>query len=111
MSSGQQHITSPDQHEDHPGQSLVTTDHDVIRQWADERGATPSTVPGSEYDGRPGRLLFDFGGSGGERLEHVSWDDWFRTFDERGLRFIYQEHKKDGQTSNFFQLQNPDRDS
>ncbi|GAA2637682.1 hypothetical protein SMC26_37740 [Actinomadura fulvescens] len=105
----EQHVTSPDQGEERPGRSLVTTDHDVIRQWAEERGAEPATVPGSEYDGRPGRLLFDFPGYGGEDLEKISWDDWFRTFDERKLNFIYQEHKSDGAQSNFFQLENPGR--
>ncbi|WP_285566157.1 hypothetical protein [Actinoallomurus iriomotensis] len=86
----------------------MTTDHDVIRQWAEARGAKPVTVPGSDYGGRPGRLLFDFPGYGGEDLEEISWEDWFRTFDERKLNFLYQEHKKDGAPSNFFRLENPD---
>lgn len=105
----QQEVTSPREHEERPGRSLVTTDHEVIRRWAEDRGAEPSTVPGSEYEGRPGRLMFDFPGYGGENLEHISWDDWFRTFDERELNFLYQEHKKDGSQSNFFQLENPAR--
>ncbi|MBV2362310.1 hypothetical protein ACFPZ0_06435 [Streptomonospora nanhaiensis] len=107
----QQQIDSPDQHEERPGKSLVTTNHDVIRQWAEERDARPATVPGSEYDGRPGRLLFDFPGYSGEKLRHIDWDEWFEAFDERGLNFIYQEHKKDGQPSNFFQLENPTENS
>lgn len=105
----EQQVTSTDEHEERPGKSLVTTDHEVIRRWAEERGAEPSTVPGSEYEGRPGRLRLDFPGYGGENLEHISWDDWFRTFDERELNFIYQEHKKDGAQSNFFRLENPAR--
>jgi len=106
----QQDVTSPEEHEERPGRSLVTTDHDVIRQWAEERGAQPATVPGSEYEGRPGRLLLDFPGYGGQDLEHISWDDWFRTFDERKLNFLYQEHKKGGSESNFFRLENPGQD-
>ncbi|GLZ12702.1 hypothetical protein Acsp04_29370 [Actinomadura sp. NBRC 104425] len=106
----QQHVTSPEEHEDRPGRSLVTTDHDSIRQWAEERGAKPATVPGSEYGGRPGRLLLDFpGGSRSENLREISWDDWFATFDERNLNFIYQEHKADGSQSTFFRLENPGR--
>ncbi|GLW67202.1 hypothetical protein Arub01_54450 [Actinomadura rubrobrunea] len=105
----QQHVTSPEEHEERPGRSLVTTDHDVIRHWADERGAKPATVPGSEYEGRPGRLLLDFPGGGGEDLQEISWDDWFRTFDDRKLNFIFQEHKADGSPSNFFRLENPGR--
>ena len=102
-------IESPEEHEEHPGKSLVTTDHDVIRQWAEERGAVPATAPGSEYDGRPGRLLLDFPGYGGEGLQHISWDDWFAGFEARKLNFIYQEHTKDGSQSNFFRLENPAR--
>jgi hypothetical protein len=40
----------------------------------------------------------------------VSWEDWLNTFDKRGLTFVYQESKKDGQQSNFFRLTNPDRE-
>ncbi|RBQ21141.1 hypothetical protein DP939_07295 [Spongiactinospora rosea] len=100
-------IRSTEEHENHPGETLVTTDHDVIGNWARERGAEPATVPGTEHDGRPGVLRLDFPGYGGQRLKHLDWDEWFRTFDERGLRFIYQEHLKDGKPSNFFRLENP----
>jgi hypothetical protein len=108
--SGPKEITSPEEHEDHPGQTLVTRNHDVIRRWAEERNATPATVPGTEHDDHPGVLRFDFPGYGGEDLQHISWDDWFRAFDERNLRFIFQEHKKDGAQSNFFRLENPERE-
>lgn len=101
---------SPDEHEDRPGQTLATRHHDVIRRWAEERGAKPATVPGSEHNGRPGVLRFDFPGYGGQSLKETSWDEWFRTFDERHLVFLFQEHKADGKLSNFFQLDNPERE-
>src|SRR3954454_21875553 len=69
-----QEITSPDDDPERPGRSLVTTHHDVIREWAEARGAVPSTVPGTEHDGHLGVLRFDFPGYGGDGLEHVSWD-------------------------------------
>jgi hypothetical protein len=95
--------------ETQPGQTLQTKDPEVIRRWAEARGAQPATVPGSEHDGHPGVLTFDFPGYGGERLQHISWDDWLRTFQERNLTFVYQEHKKDGAQSNFFCLVRDDR--
>jgi hypothetical protein len=56
-------------------------------------------------------LRFDFPRGGrDERLREVSWDDWFATFDERRLNFIYQQERTDGRQSNFFQLENPDRE-
>ena len=44
------------------------------------------------------------------RLREVSWEEWFDTFDQRGLNFIYQEQRSYGTQSNFFQLENPDRE-
>lgn len=70
----------------------------------------PSTVESTEQNGRPGVLRLNFPGYGGQNLKEVSWDEWFATFDERRLVFIYQEHKTNGATSNFFRLDNPDRE-
>jgi len=103
-------ITSPDDHEDHPGQSLVTRDHEVIRQWAEERGASPATIPGTQRGNRVRMLRFDFPGYGGAALEKIAWEKWFEPFDERNLAFHFQEHKADGSLSNFFRLDSPDRE-
>ncbi len=102
-------LHTPDEHEDRPGQSLATRSHEVIRRWAEERGAKPVTAAGTEHDGRPGVLRFNFPGFGGGNLQEIGWDDWFRTFDERQLVFVFQEHKTDGSQSNFFRLDNPER--
>lgn len=103
-------IESPEQHAERSGQTLATRNHDVIRQWAEERGAVPATVPGTERDGRPGVLRFDFPDFGGARLRAVDWDEWFETFDERRLVFLFQEQMKSGSQSNFFRLDSPDRE-
>lgn len=103
-------IQSPEEHEEHPGESLATRSHEVIQMWAEERGGQPATVPGTEHDNRPGVLRLNFPGYGGQGLQPISWEDWFRSFDERHLVFVYQEHKSDGHTSNFFRLDNPERE-
>jgi predicted HTH domain antitoxin len=106
-----QEITSVDDEPERPGRSLVTTDHEVIRQWAEARKGVPTTVDGTEHDGRPGVLRFDFPTGGREkRLREISWEQWFRTFDERRLNFIYQQERSDGKQSNFFRLESPDRE-
>jgi hypothetical protein len=110
MATKEHVVTSVDDHEEHAGETLVTRDHEVIQQWAEERGATPATVSGTEHGDHLGVLRFDFPGYGGDTLEHVSWDEWFKTFDDRGIEFVYQEHKSDGSDSNFFRLRNPDRE-
>lgn len=104
-----QEVTSPEDEPEREGRSLVTTHHEVIKQWAEARNAVPATVEGTEHEGHLGVLRFDFGGDNKD-LRHVSWDEWFATFDERRLNFIYQEQRSDGSESNFFQLENPERE-
>ncbi|HEX2986660.1 MAG TPA: hypothetical protein VHS06_00575 [Chloroflexota bacterium] len=103
-------IRSPQEHEERPGESLGTRSHEVIQQWAEERGGQPATVPGTEHEGRPGVLRFNFPGYGGQGLQPISWEEWFRTFDERDLVFLFQEHKSNGDMSNFFRLDSPHRE-
>lgn len=101
-------IHSPSDHEDHPGQTLATRNPDVIRQWADERKAQPATTPGGDAE-NPRVLRFDFPDYDRE-LMPVSWEAWLRTFDDRDLVFLYQEHMKAGNQSNFFRLDSPRRE-
>ncbi|WP_051684050.1 Rho termination factor N-terminal domain-containing protein [Blastococcus sp. URHD0036] len=104
-----QEITSPDEDPERAGRSLVTTSHEVIRQWAEERGGEPATVPGTEHGDHLGVLRIDFGGDNAD-LRKVSWDEWFATFDVRELNFIYQEERTDRNQSTFFRLENPHRE-
>ncbi|MEA3551908.1 MULTISPECIES: hypothetical protein [Micrococcaceae] len=36
--------------------------------------------------------------------------EWFEKSDSRGLNFIYQQQRSDGQQSNIFRLENPGRE-
>lgn len=86
-------------------EAKVTTDHDEIRQWAEERGAQPSCVRGTGGKGDIGMLRLDFPGySGEDSLEPISWDEWFEKFDERGLALLHQETTAGGERSNFNKL-------
>ena len=100
---------SPREHEDRPGQTLATREPDVIQAWAKARKAKPATVARREGD-RPRTLRLDFPGYGGRRLEPVDWDAWLRTFRDRDLVFLYQEHRRNGDASNFFRLDSPKRE-
>ncbi|PNH83002.1 hypothetical protein CXZ05_13540 [Arthrobacter sp. AFG20] len=104
-----QEITSTEDEAEREGRSLATTHREVIRQWAEERGGTPATVEGTEHGDHLGVLRIDFGGED-KNLRRVSWEEWFNTFDARRLNFIYQEQRSDGNQSNFFRLENPERE-
>lgn len=82
--------------------SNVTTDHDTIRRWVEERGGCPAHVKRSSADGDPGVLRIDYTGfSGKDSLEKISWDRFFEWFDKNDLAFLYQERKKSGEPSTF----------
>jgi hypothetical protein len=81
-------------------QSHTTTDHDKIKKWVEERGGRPATVKATEEDGHAGLLRIDFGPKD-DRLEEISWDEFFKKFDEAGLAFLYQDKTKDGKISRF----------
>jgi len=85
--------------------SHTSTDHEEIRKWAEERGAKPSCVRGTGNKHDVGMLRLDFPGYTGEdKLQEISWDEWFKKFDERKLALIYQDETADGETSNFNKL-------
>jgi hypothetical protein len=82
--------------------SEVTTDHETIRRWAEERGGRPATVKGTAEDDEPGILRIDFPGYTGEdTLEEISWEEFFDKFEEANLAFLYQDRTADGGVSRF----------
>ena len=84
--------------------SYTTTDHDVIRAWAEARGGRPATVSGTENSSQGGGVLrIEFDASE-DRLDDADWDEFFKVFDDRGLAFVYQEQTSDGETSRFNKL-------
>ena len=85
-------------------ESQVTTDHDEIRRWVEERGGQPARVEGTNL------LRIDYPGFSGEgTLEPLDWEQFFGLFDENNLAFLYQETTKDGGESRFSKF--VDRDS
>ena len=93
------------------GTNRVTTDHDTIRKWAEDRGGKPATVAGTPREGeKAGLLRIDFPGySGEESLREVAWEDFFEQFDKSNLALIYQEKTASDETSRFAKF--VDRDS
>jgi hypothetical protein len=84
--------------------SRTTTDHDEIRKWVEQHDGKPANVRGTEGSDEAGVLRIDFPGGSSDKLEQISWDDWFAKFDESDLAFLYQEQKASGEDSTFFKL-------
>jgi hypothetical protein len=83
--------------------SYTTTDHEVIRAWADERGAVPAAVDttGDEPDHEPDAGLLRLEFRDRDSLHEVDWEPFFRTFEDRKLAFVYQEKTSGGDVSRF----------
>ncbi len=88
-----------------PGENHTTTDHEEIRRWAESRGGVPAAVKETGSNGDPGIIRIEFPGRGDdERLDEISWDDWFEAFEENELALVYQNRTSDGQESRFNKL-------
>jgi hypothetical protein len=82
-------------------ESKTTTDHEEIRNWVEERDGHPAIVKGTEKGGSA-LLRIDYPGfSGEDKLEEITWDEFFEIFDENKLAFLYQENTEDGGLSRF----------
>jgi hypothetical protein len=77
------------------------TDHEEIKAWAQARGGRPSKVKDVGGDG--GILRFDFQ-EPDDKLEEISWDEFFKIFDERKLALLEQDKTASGATSRFFKF-------
>jgi len=84
-------------------QGNTTTDHEEIRKWIEARDGRPTRVRGTEDEGGEGILRVDFA-EPDEKLEEVSWDTFFETFEDRKLAFLHQDKTADGKVSRFFKF-------
>lgn len=85
----------------------VTTDHEVIKKWAEDRGGKPAAVKGTGKGDDPGVLRIDFPGyTGEESLQQITWEQFFDKFEKEHIAFLYQEETEDKSTSRFSKLIN-----
>jgi hypothetical protein len=70
-------------------ESKTTINHDEIRAWIEARNGTPAAVASTANNDEPGvlRVLFQEQESGNS-LEKISWDDFFKKFEEEKLAFL-----------------------
>jgi hypothetical protein len=67
------------------------------------RGGKPATIADTQREGEEAGLLrIDMpGGASNPPLKPISWEDFFKKFDEADLVFLYQEENEDGEESHF----------
>jgi len=86
-------------------QAKTTTNHDEIRQWVEARGGHPARVKGTNNRDSGGLLRIDYPGySGEESLERISWQEFFKAFEDNKLAFLFQEETRSGSESRFSKL-------
>lgn len=74
------------------GKSKTTSDHQFIRQWAEERGGHPARVKGAGGHEDAGMIRIDFPGYSGEgSLEPISWEKFFEKFEEKQLAMVFED--------------------
>jgi hypothetical protein len=74
--------------------ATVTTDHETIRRWAEQHGGKPAAVKRTHQGGDVGiiRIMFpDAEQSEHGALDEISWDEFFRQFDQSKLALLYDE--------------------
>ena len=89
-----------------PGTSACTTDREIIRRWVEKRGGRPAAVRArsrEDYEAASPRIDFPEYRSTGV-VRRISWDEFFRKFDEKQLAFVYQEQTRTGAVSRFFRF-------
>lgn len=80
----------------------TTVNHEVIRLWAEDRGAMPASVAETSEAGDVGVLRFFFPGQGsGDQLQEISWDEFFGKFEEANLSLIYEVLTSEGSLGRF----------
>jgi hypothetical protein len=89
--------------------SKTTKDHTTIKKWSEERDGKPAVVESTTNNSNGGGLLrINFPGYAEDNLKNISWEEFFRIFDENDLQFLYQEETKDGGKSRFFKFVDED---
>lgn len=88
---------------------VATQDRELIRRWAQRRGAEPATGEASQSgpatvtvrDGDAG-IRFNFPGVG--RYRPITWEEWFDHFARHELIFVYERDESSGAPSARYRL-------
>lgn len=86
-----------------------TKNHNEIKKWVIERGGHPAVVKDTmtQIENEIGELKIDFPGYTNESdLSRISWDTFFKTFENKGFVFLYENETPEGNKSIFYEIAN-----
>lgn len=77
--------------------SEKTTDHKTIQSWVEDHNGVPMKVKNTDNgDSSLLRIAFpDNKYSDSDHLEEISWEEFFKVFDENKLALLYQPEDDD----------------
>lgn len=87
-------------------QGYVTIDHQQIKQWVHERRGWPA-IKVNNSNGKVSDGVLSIGFNGCENVElltPITWEEFFKKFDEQNLAFIYQDQDASGYLSLQYQF-------
>ncbi|RPI82030.1 MAG: hypothetical protein EHM41_19370 [Chloroflexi bacterium] len=82
-------------------QGYVTIDHHQIKKWVHERSGWPA-MKASRFTVRESDKVLSIGFTGCENDElliPISWEEFFKKFDEQNLAFMYEDQDASGYLS------------
>lgn len=89
-----------------PQGTKITFDHRMIQKWVEERRGKPVKIqPEDEEVEEPVELLkVKFPGEKTRNIMPITWEEFFKEFDEEGLAFQFRDETPDGEESHFYKL-------
>lgn len=85
-------------------ESKTTTNHTIIRKWAEAHHGKPSVVESTDNQKGGGLLRIDFPDNKEDNLKEISWDKFFENFDANHLKLLYHEETEDGRESKYYKF-------
>jgi len=81
-------------------QLMQTTNHEVIRKWANHFFGTPYLSDSSEMP----ELGIGFRGGEGEGQVLITWEEWFDKFEKEQLLLCYKDELAEGEDFPYYKL-------
>lgn len=79
----------------------TTIDHEAIKRWAMMHQGNPQCINHVQAEGDKVGIRINFPGPDDDTFlsddhppKDISWDEFFRIFDDQGLAFVYEEESR-----------------